>query len=189
MEKKASKKISKETKKVSKETKKVSKETKKVSKETKEKDDNNDLMDEMNDSFSSLLTTISSLKIQLTGLQNQIKSVERIAKKKINQLDRKNKKNKNKGNKQPSGFANPTKISKKLCKFMDLPDGSERARTVVTKYIIKYIKDNKLEDPKNAKIIKPNNKLQNLLEVKKNEDPLTYFNIQRYMNKHFLKSQ
>tara|TARA_B110001450_G_scaffold1450_1_gene1679 strand:+ start:887 stop:1393 length:507 start_codon:yes stop_codon:yes gene_type:complete len=161
---------------------------KKVSKkENKKKDD--EIMEDINDSFSSLLTTISSLKIQLTGLQNQIKSVERIAKKKINQLDRKNKKNKNKGNKQPSGFANPTKISKKLCKFMDLPDGSERARTVVTKYIIKYIKDNKLEDPKNAKIIKPNNKLQTLLEVAQNEDPLTYFNIQRYMNKHFLKSQ
>tara|TARA_B110000879_G_C10870484_1_gene392777 strand:- start:5 stop:508 length:504 start_codon:yes stop_codon:yes gene_type:complete len=159
---------------------------KKVSKKENKKKDN-EIMEDINDSFSSLLTTISSLKIQLTGLQNQIKSVERIAKKKINQLDRKNKKNKNKGNKQPSGFANPTKISKKLCKFMDLPDGSERARTVVTKYIIKYIKDNKLEDPKNAKIIKPNNKLQTLLEVSQNEDPLTYFNIQRYMNKHFLK--
>ena len=161
---------------------------KKVSKKENKKKDN-EIMEDINDSFSSLLTTISSLKIQLTGLQNQIKSVERIAKKKINQLDRKNKKNKNKGNKQPSGFANPTKISKKLCKFMDLPDGSERARTVVTKYIIKYIKDNKLEDPKNAKIIKPNNKLQTLLEVAQNEDPLTYFNIQRYMNKHFLKSE
>ena len=104
---------------------------KKVSKKENKKKDN-EIMEDINDSFSSLLTTISSLKIQLTGLQNQIKSVERIAKKKINQLDRKNKKNKNKGNKQPSGFANPTKISKKLCKFMDLPDGSERARTVVT---------------------------------------------------------
>jgi len=145
--------------------------------------------DEIKESFSCLLSTISSLKIQLTGLQNQIKSVERIANKKIKQLDRDNKKNKNKGNKQPSGFANPTKISKELCTFMELPDGSERARTVVTKYIIKYIKDNNLQDPKNKKIIKPNNKLQTLLEVKTNEDPLTYFNIQRYMNKHFLKSQ
>ena len=145
--------------------------------------------DEIKESFSCLLSTISSLKIQLTGLQNQIKSVERIANKKIKQLDRDNKKNKNKGNKQPSGFANPTKISKELCTFMELPDGSERARTDVTKYIIKYIKDNDLVDPKNAQIIKPNNKLQSLLDMKEHADPLTYFNIQRYMNKHFLKSQ
>jgi len=157
--------------------------------EEKKEEKEVDLMDEMNESFSSLLTIISSLKIQMTGLQNKIKSVERIAKKKINQLDRKNKKNKDKGNKNPSGFANPTKISTKLCKFMDLPDGSERARTDVTKYIIKYIKDNNLVDPKNAKIIKPNNKLQSLLDMKEHADPLTYFNIQRYMNKHFLKSQ
>ena len=108
---------------------------------------------------------------------------------KIKQLNRKNTKNKNKGNKNPSGFANPTKISTKLCDFMDLPDGSERARTDVTKYIIKYIKDNDLVDPKNAQIIKPNNKLQSLLDMKEHADPLTYFNIQRYMNKHFLKSQ
>jgi len=160
-----------------------------VEKNSEEKEEKKENTNEIKESFSCLLTTISSLKIQLTGLQNQIKSVERIANKKIKQLDRDNKKNKNKGNKQPSGFANPTKISKELCKFMELPDGSERARTVVTKYIIKYIKDNNLQDPKNAKIIKPNNKLQTLLEVKNNEDPLTYFNIQRYMNKHFLKSQ
>jgi len=160
-----------------------------VKKDEKKDEKEVDLMDEMNESFSSLLTTISSLKIQMTGLQNKIKSVERIAKKKIKQLNRKNTKNKNKGNKNPSGFANPTKISTKLCDFMDLPDGSERARTDVTKYIIKYIKDNDLVDPKNAQIIKPNNKLQSLLDMKEHADPLTYFNIQRYMNKHFLKSQ
>jgi len=160
-----------------------------VKKDEKKDEKEVDLMDEMNESFSSLLTTISSLKIQMTGLQNKIKSVERIAKKKIKQLYRKNTKNKNKGNKNPSGFANPTKISTKLCDFMDLPDGSERARTDVTKYIIKYIKDNDLVDPKNAQIIKPNNKLQSLLDMKEHADPLTYFNIQRYMNKHFLKSQ
>lgn len=148
-----------------------------------------EIKDEIKDSFGSLLSIISSFKMQLTGLQNQIKSVERITNKKIKQLERENSKNKNKGNKQPSGFANPSKISKELCNFMELPDGSERARTEVTKYIIKYIKDNELQDKENAKIIKPNNKLQTLLEVKKNEDPLTYFNIQRYMNKHFLKSQ
>jgi chromatin remodeling complex protein RSC6 len=151
------------------------------------KNEGDDLLCEINDSFGTLLSTISSLKIQLTGLQNQVKGVERLAKKKINKLEKKSKKNR--GNKQPSGFANPTKISTKLCKFMELPDGSERARPAVTQYIIKYIKDNKLIDPKNAQIIKPNDKLQNLLEMKENEDPLTYFNIQRHMNKHYLKSE
>ena len=144
---------------------------------------------EIKDGFGSLLATIASLKIQLTGLQNQIKSVERVTNKKIKLLDRENKKNKNKGNKKPSGFAIPNKISPKLCEFMELPHGSERARTAVTQYIIKYIKDYKLQDQENPKVIKPNSQLQTLLEIKKEADPLTYFNIQRYMNKHFIKSQ
>ena len=40
----------------------------------------------------------------------------------------------------------------------------------------------------NRKIIKPNTPLKNLLNVKKNEE-VTYFNIQRFMNKHFIKSE
>jgi len=87
-----------------------------------------------------------------------------------------------------SGFAVPTKISDELCEFMNKPKGSSAARTEVTQYIIKYIKDNKLQWEENRKVIKPNTPLKNLLAVKKNEE-VTYFNIQRFMNKHFLKEQ
>ena len=96
------------------------------------------------------------------------------------------KKIKNKGNRKPSGFAVPTKISDELCVFMKKPKGSTAARTEVTQYIIKYIKDNNLQWNENRKIIKPNTPLKNLLAVKKDEE-VTYFNIQRFMNKHFIK--
>ena len=69
---------------------------------------------------------------------------------------------------------------------MKKPKGSQAARTEVTQYIIQYIKDNDLQWSQNRKIIKPNSSLTKLLSVKKN-DEVTYFNIQRYMNKHFLK--
>ena len=62
------------------------------------------------------------------------------------------------------------------------------ARTDVTKYIINYIKKHNLQDDDQPKQIKPNPKLKSLLDFK-NDDPLTFFNLQRYMNKHFLKSQ
>ena len=71
---------------------------------------------------------------------------------------------------------------------MQKPKGSSAARTEVTQYIIKYIKDNDLQWNENRKIIKPNTPLKNLLNVKKNEE-VTYFNIQRFMNKHFIKSE
>ena len=71
---------------------------------------------------------------------------------------------------------------------MQKPKGSTAARTEVTQYIIKYIKDNDLQWNENRKIIKPNNDLKILLNVKEN-DEVTYFNIQRFMNKHFIKSE
>ena len=84
-------------------------------------------------------------------------------------------------------FAVPTKISKDLCKFMGQPEGTELARTEVTKYIIQYIKDNKLPDKNNKKIINPDKQLKNLLQTNEGE-VVSYFNIQKYMNKHFVKN-
>ena len=71
---------------------------------------------------------------------------------------------------------------------MNKPEGSEIARTEVTKALVNYIKENKLielgEDSKNK--IVPDQKLKNLLGIEDQElNDLTYFNIQKYMNKHF----
>ena len=60
-------------------------------------------------------------------------------------MAREAKKNKNKGNRKPSGFAVPTKISNDLCDFMGKPGGSQVARTEVTQYIIQYIKQKDLQ--------------------------------------------
>ena len=161
---------------------------KKNKKSDKNNQQNDNFSEEIKEIFSSVLTNISSLKIQLTALTSQIKLAEKRVHKKMKQLDKELKRNKNKGNRQPSGFAKPTKISPALCKFMELPEGSEMARTEVTKYIIQYIQNNKLQNPTDAKLIKPNNELKSLLDLNDNDGDLTYFNIQRFMNKHFVKS-
>ena len=75
---------------------------------------------------------------------------------------------------------------------MNKPEGSEAARTEVTRYIIQYIRDNNLQNPVNKKEINPDSALKSLLENdtddKTNENEvITYFNIQRHMNKHFEK--
>ena len=144
--------------------------------------------DEVCQQFSGVLTTLSSFRSQITMLQNQVRALEKTVGKQMRTYIREAKKIKNKGNRKPSGFAVPTKISDELCLFMNKPKGSSAARTEVTQYIIKYIKDNKLQWEENRKIIKPNTPLKNLLALKKNEE-VTYFNIQRFMNKHFLKKQ
>lgn len=140
------------------------------------------------DCFVELLSAIQLIKQQLTSLAKTVKETEKKVNKKIKGLEKECKKSKNKGNKQPSGFAHPSLVSNELCEFMDKPHDTKMARTDVTKYIIQYIKSKKLEDPSNAKIIKPDKDLASLFNIKDATEQLTYFNMQRHMNKHFLKS-
>ena len=124
--------------------------------------------------FADLLSNLSSFKSQLTMLSNQVKSIEKSVRKEMKKLHKEAQKNKNKGNRKASGFAVPTKISKDLCKFMNQPDGTEMARTEVTKYIIQYIKDNNLPDSTNKKVIKPDKRLKSLLQLQKDLRNLLY---------------
>ena len=75
---------------------------------------------------------------------------------------------------------------------MDKPEGTEIARTEVTKALVAYIKSNNLlehgEYSKNK--IVPDEKLKTLLGIDHTElNYLTYFNIQKYMNKHFYSNK
>ena len=91
------------------------------------------------------------------------------------------------GNRAPSGFVKPTRISDELARFLGKTAGTEMARTEVSKEINTYINDNKLKDAKNGRIIHPDSKLSVLLNIK-NGDELTYFNLQKYMKHHFIKA-
>ena len=141
---------------------------------------------EIKQEFSGVLNTLSAFRAQITMLQNQVRGLEKHVNKQMRTLQREAKKNKNKGNRKPSGFAVPTKITDELCKFMKRPNGSKVARTEVTQYIIGYIRDQKLQQEDNRKFISPDAQLKKLLGAKEG-DQVTYFNIQRYMNKHFVK--
>ena len=140
------------------------------------------------DQFGSVLMTLSSFRSQITMLQNQVRGLEKSVNKKIRVLHKEAKKNRNKGNRKPSGFAVPTKISDDLCEFMGKPKGTMVARTEVTQYIIEYIRQHDLQKPDNKKYINPDGALKSLLAVE-GDDQVTYFNLQRYMNKHFVKSE
>jgi len=124
----------------------------------------------------------ASLKAEFRSLEKKWSRELKTAQK--SQAKRKRKS----GNRQPSGFVKPTKISDELAKFLEKPAGTEMARTDVTREINKYIRSHNLQDKENGRKINPDAKLQSLLKLKKT-DELTYFNLQRYMSPHFSKAE
>ena len=133
--------------------------------------------------FRNLEKTLSTFRSQIAAMNTQIKAAEKNVKKEMRALRRLADKNKTRGNRKPSGFATPSKISVELCDFMGKEHGSEVARTEVTQYIIGYIKEKNLGQ---SKKIQPDEKLKELLGTTE-DDNVTYFNLQKYMNKHFPK--
>ena len=59
------------------------------------------------------------------------------------------------------------------------------ARTEVSKQIYDYVMQQKLQNAANRRIIHPDAKWKQLLNV--NNDELTYFNLQKYIKFHFKK--
>ena len=137
--------------------------------------------------FEGIIDSLGLFKCQINGLQQQLRVLEKTVKKQMKTLKKDVTKNKNKGNRKPSGFAKPSKVTKELCEFMNKTEGTEIARTEVTRALVTYIKENKLENTENSKIISPDDKLKILLGLDDSQE-LTYFNIQKYMNKHFVKT-
>jgi len=137
--------------------------------------------------LDGIIDNLTHFKGEITNLQQQIRAIEKNVKKQMSILKKaviKNT-NKNKGNRKPSGFAKPSKVTNQLCEFMNKKEGTEIARTEVTKALCSYIKENNLENKENSKIIYPDNKLKMLLGIEEGQE-LTYFTIQKFMNKHFI---
>lgn len=148
-------------------------------------DEGTSILDNEQSPWRDMEKMINSLKLQVTSVSQAFRQLEKANHKTIAQLKKDSIKSKPKikSNKSPSGFAKPSKISKELGEFMEKSEGELVARTEVTQFIIAYIKDNNLAESKN---INPDKKLQQLLGST-DDDKISYFNIQKFMNKHFIK--
>ena len=142
----------------------------------------------LSDQFTHLLGQLSALRSQLTSVTSQVRILSKKTERELKLAHKAGKKKKKSGNRAPSGFVKPTKISSELANFLGKSQGTEMARTAVTREINSYIREHKLQDPKNGRIILADAKLRKLLKLKK-EDELTYFNLQRYMSPHFAKAK
>lgn len=143
------------------------------------------LVDEQTKSHSSFMKTVNS---ELKSLQKEIQkdqSKSRKKPKKEPELDEN-------GDvvKRKNVFDVPVQIGEELCVFLGLEKGQMYSRQFITNSITKYVKDNELQNPENRRYIlldttDAGRKLGALLNP---DQPLTFFNMQRYLKPHYPKS-
>jgi chromatin remodeling complex protein RSC6 len=139
------------------------------------------------DDFTGFMGHLQQASALFSSLRTEFRTLEKRANRELKQAQKANAKRKRKtGNRSPSGFVKPTLISNELADFLGKDQGTEMARTEVTREINAYIRKHSLQDKSNGRKINPDGALQKLLKLNKS-DELTYFNLQRYMSPHFAK--
>jgi len=137
-----------------------------------------------------MVTGVTTMRETLGGLLTQLKKLEKGVGREIKDARKRKRRVRVEdanGEVKPaklSIFEIPTKLTDELCGFLGKPKGSEMSRSNVTKAVTTYIKEKGL---KNKHDIKPDAPLRKLLAVPETE-ALTYFNLQRYLNKHYIKA-
>ena len=152
--------------------------------ETQEKTD--ELLKNLILTVQERIASDKDLLVSLRELNRQVARERKDVSKVVKKLTKSQRKKRRGGNKSPGGFTKPAPLSEHMCAFLEVPEGTELPRTEVTRRVNKYVKDNDLQNPENKKQILADGKLKSLLFLKDN-DELTYFNLQRFMKVHFLK--
>ena len=139
------------------------------------------LMEEKNQAqanFQLIMNTVAALKVNM-------KNIDKLTTRVVKEAAKSSKKKKVSNG--LSGFEKPTLISNELASFFGKDKDTRMARTEVSKLIHEYVKEHKLQKEDNRRVIRPDGKLQKLLVIDTAKEELTYFNLQKYLKKHFRK--
>jgi chromatin remodeling complex protein RSC6 len=142
------------------------------------------------DDVKAMLTQANTVRETVGALVAELKRVEKRVARLQKEADKRKRRQKKpvEGEavvpRKPSIFELPTPLSNELCSFLGRPSGSKESRSNITKAITTYVKEKNLKE---KHTIKPDTKLKALLGVAEG-DVLTYFNLQRYLNRHYLKT-
>jgi chromatin remodeling complex protein RSC6 len=147
-----------------------------------------ELTDIMFNDIQAELVKMSEVGVQMPGLKKHLIALKKSLDKERKESTKGKKVRKaSTGNRAPSGFAKPSVISQELAKFLGKDKKDLVARTEVTRFITGYIRDKDLQDPTNRRTIKPDASLKKLLGVSAEDPPVTYFNLQKFLSKHYPK--
>jgi chromatin remodeling complex protein RSC6 len=161
------------------------------------------------DSLSEITASLEKIELLQRDQQNALnvtqaeirslkKSLQKYVKKEQKSNKRRGKRAKKTGDelddsekkpRKPCGFQLPTSISDEMCDFIGCAKGVAIPRTEITKFITKYISENKLQNPEKRKFIIPDAKLAALLGPEAVDQEITHFTIHRYLKRHFPPSK
>jgi len=143
----------------------------------------------LDEDLKAVTGNLNTLKETVSAMLNQVKKLEKRVHREIK--DARKRKRRSKVEEGPDAkpralsiFERPTQVTDELCKFLGKPNGTLMSRSEVTKGVNNYVKEHNL---KNKHDIKPDASLKKLLAIGEGE-PLTYFNLQRYLNRHYVKA-
>jgi hypothetical protein len=141
----------------------------------------------LDDDLKSVLTTLTSLRETVSSMITEVKRLDKRVHREIKDARKRKRRVRAEGEegakRGPSIFEIPTKVTDELCRFLGKPTGTLISRSNVTKELNNYVKTHNLKIKHD---IKPDGPLRKLLQVPET-DQLTYFNLQKYLNKHYIK--
>ena len=143
----------------------------------------------LDDDLKSVLTSLTSLRETVSSMITEVKRLDKRVHREIKDARRRKRRvaavseNGEPVKRRLTIFEIPTKVSDELCRFLGHPAGTLISRSNVTKQLNTYVKEKNLKNKHN---IQPDAPLRKLLQVPESEQ-LTYFNLQKYLNKHYIK--
>jgi len=144
----------------------------------------------LDEDLKGVTTFLNTLKETVTNLLGQVKRLDKRVHREIKDARKRKRRVKVEDGAEgakprvPSIFERPVQVTDELCKFLGKPNGTLMSRSEVTKGVNNYVKEKEL---KNKHDIKPDASLKKLLAIP-DGDLLTYFNLQRYLNRHYVKA-
>lgn len=143
----------------------------------------------LDEDMKTVLGRLTTLRETVSTMITEVKKMEKRVHREIKDARKRRRRVKVEGEegkvRGPSIFEIPTKVTDELCLFLGKPKGTLISRSNVTREINEYVKKHEL---KNKHDIKPDASLKKLLRLT-DADHLTYFNLQRYLNTHYIKTE
>ena len=134
--------------------------------------------------FTALMETTKSLSARMKVLQKEVNKGKRT-RRPPQEVDPD-------APPKTSALHKPVAISNELCKFLGFEPDTEHSRREVTQGINDYIKKHEIQDPSNRRFMLLTEKPEGLALkalLRDPDQPVTFFNIQRYLKPHFPMSE